>query len=299
MENWVFFVLIAQFIWSFTTMIDKFIISKKHISNPLVYIIINGLKNLAFIFLLLFFKFEPLSFGNFMIALISSTGFAFGIILYYKAVQYEEISRITLLYQSTPLFVFGLSMIFLSETLSAYHLLGFFFLLCAGIIAAYKKFHNKFVLSKAFYLMIASNIFIAVAYISAKHVFNVTGFWSAVLWLRVTGFVALTVLLIPSVRKDFVQTFKEMKNKIRGLIGFKMLIDSIAFVASDFAILLGPVSLVSALSNASLPLFVFGLAILFTLYFPNIIKEDIHKKSVLIKMLALAFVIAGIIFISI
>ncbi|HLC61211.1 MAG TPA: EamA family transporter [Candidatus Nanoarchaeia archaeon] len=298
MENWVFFVLIAQFIWSFTTMIDKFIISKKHISNPLVYIIINGLTNLAFIFLLLFFKFEPLSFGNFMIALISSTGFAVGIILYYKAVQYEEISRITLLYQSTPLFVFGLSMIFLSETLSAYHLLGFFFLLCAGIIAAYKKFHNKFVLSKAFYLMIASNIFIAVAYISAKHVFNVTGFWSAVLWLRVTGFVALTVLLIPSVRKDFVQTFKEMKNKIRGLIGFKMLIDSIAFVASDFAILLGPVSLVSALSNASLPLFVFGLAILFTLYFPNIIKEDIHKKSVLIKMLALAFVIAGIFFIS-
>ncbi len=298
MENWIFFVLLAQFIWSFTTMIDKFIISKKHISNPLVYIVINGLTNLAFIFLLLFFKFEPLRFGDFMIALLSSAGFAIGVTLYYKAIQYEEISRITLLYQSTPLFVFGLSMIFLSESLSAYHLLGFFLLLCAGIIAAYKKFHNKFVLSKAFYLMIASNIFIAVAYISAKHVFNITGFWSAVLWLRVTGFAALSVLLLPSVRKDFVKTFRVMKNKIRGLIGFKMLIDSIAFIASDFAILLGPVSLVSALSNAALPLFVFALAIFFTLYFPNIIKEDIHKKSVLIKMLALAFIIAGIVFIN-
>ena len=89
-----------------------------------------------------------------------------------------------------------------------------------------------------------------------------------------------------------------MKNKIRVLVGFKMIIDSIAFIASDFAILLGPVSLVSALSNASLPLFVFALAILFTLHFPNIIKEDIHKKSVLIKMLALACVIAGIVIIS-
>jgi len=298
MENWILFVLLAQFIWSFTTLIDKFIISKKHIDNPLVYIVINGLTNLAFVFLLLFFNFEPLSLGDFMIALLSSSGFAAGIILYYKAVQYEEISRITLFYQSTPLFVFGLSMIFLNESLPAYHLLGFFFLLCAGIIAAYKKFHNKLVLSRAFYLMIASNIFIAVAYVSAKHVFNVTGFWSAVLWLRVTGFVALSVLLLPSVRKDFIQTFKQMKNKIRVLVGFKMIIDSIAFIASDFAILLGPVSLVSALSNASLPLFVFALAILFTLHFPNIIKEDIHKKSVLIKMLALACVIAGIVIIS-
>ena len=299
MENWIFFVLLAQFIWSFTTMIDKFIISKKHISNPLVYIVINGLTNLAFIFLLLFFNFEPLGLKDFMIALLSSAGFAIGVTLYYKAIQYEEISRITLLYQSTPLFVFALSAIFLSESLSPYHLFGFLLLLCAGIIAAYKQSHNRFVLSKAFYLMIASNIAIAVAYISAKHVFNVTGFWSAVLWLRVTGFVALSVLLIPSVRKDFVQTFKSMKNKIRGLIGFKMLIDSIAFIASDFAILLGPVSLVSALSNAALPLLVFVLAILFTLYFPNIIMEDIHKKSVLVKMLALAFVVAGIIFISI
>src|SRR3989338_6319554 len=257
MESWVLFVLLAQFIWSFTTIIDKFVISKKYIANPLVYIVINGLTNFAFIFLLLFFDFEPLGLGDFMIALLSSAGFAIGVTLYYKAVQYEEISRITLLYQSTPLFVFGISIIFLGDSLSVYPLLGFLLLLCAGIIAAYRKAHNKFVLSKAFYLMIASNIFIAIAYVSAKHVFNVTGFWSAVLWLRVTGFVALLVLLVPSVRKDFAKTFGAMKNKVKGLIGFKMIIDAIAFIASDFAILLGPVSLVSALSNASLPLFVF------------------------------------------
>lgn len=298
MENWVIFVILAQLIWSFTTMIDKFVISKKHITSPLVYIIINGLTNLTFLFLLPFFSFEHLKLADFMIALLSSIGFAVGVTLYYKAVQYEEISRITLLYQSTPLFVFLLSMIFLGESLPGYHVIGFLLLLFAGIIVAYKKSHNKFVLSKAVYYMIISNVFIAIAYISAKHVFNVTGFWSAVLWLRLTGFVALSVLLIPSVRKDFFRTFKAMKNKIKGLIGFKMMLDASAFIASDFAILLGPVSLVSALSNASLPLFVFILTLLTTFYFPEIIKEDIHKKSFVIKLVAIILVIAGIIFVN-
>ena len=298
MENWIIFVLFAQFIWSFTTIIDKFVISKKYIANPMVYIVINGLTNILFIFLLPFFSFGQLKLIDFMIALLSSAGFAVGVTLYYKAVQYEEISRITLLYQSTPLFVFILAFVFLSESLTAYKFIGFLFLLCAGIIVAYKKSRGGFMMSRAFYFMVASNIFIAIAYISAKHVFNVTGFWSAVLWLRLTGFVALTVLLLPSVRKDFVATFRNMKIKIKRLIGFKMILDASAFISSDFAILLGSVSLVSALSNATLPLFVFVLALLFTLYFPKIIKEDIHKKHILIKLIALLFIIIGIVFIN-
>ena len=298
MESWILFVLLAQFIWSFTTIIDKFVISKKYIANPLVYIVINGLTNLIFIFLLPFFSFEPLKILDFLIALLSSAGFAVGVVLYYKAVQYEEISRITLLYQSTPLFVFILASIFLKESLTAYKLLGFLFLLSAGIIVAYKKSRGGFMMSRAFYYMAASNFFIAVAYISAKHTFNVTGFWSAVLWLRLTGFVDLAVLLLPSVRKDFAATFGSMKIKIKKLIGFKMLLDASAFISSDFAILLGSVSLVSALSNAALPLFVFALALLITIYFPSIIKEDIHKKSFIIKLAAIIRIIIGILLVN-
>ena len=154
MESWILFVLLAQFIWSFTTLIDKFVISKKYISNPMAYIVINGLTNLMFIFLLPFFSFGHLKFADFMIALLSSAGFAIGVTLYYKAVQYEEISRITLLYQSTPLFVFGLSYIFLKDSLTKYSMIGFLLLLSAGMIVAYKKYHKKLVLSKAFYYMI-------------------------------------------------------------------------------------------------------------------------------------------------
>lgn len=298
METWISFVIIAQGIWAFTSLIDKFVISKSYIKNPLVYIVLNGFTNVLLIFLLPFVDFEPLNLINFLIALLSSTAVTIGIILYYKAVQYEEISRITILNQLIPVFVLVLSFLILNESLPSSNFIGFIFLLSAGLVVSYKKIGTRLKISRAFYLMFISAIFIAVAYVSAKHIFNVTTFWSAVLWLRLTSFVALVVLFAPSVRKEFIETFTGMKNSIKGLLGLKMTVDFIAFIISDFAILLGPVSLVSALSASSSPLLVFVLALLTTLYFPKILKEDISRKNILIKLLAILLIIIDIIFVN-
>ncbi|MEK6892260.1 MAG: EamA family transporter, partial [Nanoarchaeota archaeon] len=287
MQTWIFFVFIAQFIWAICSLIDKNVISKGYLTNPLVYIILNGVSNLSLFLLLPFFHFSPLSLMDFLAALASSALAFVGVILYYEAVKYEEISRITMLYPFTPLFVIILSFFFLNESLSMYRLFGFALLIAAGLIAAYHKSKKMFRLNKSFYLMIGSTFSIAIAYITAKHVFTVTDFWSGVLWLRLTGFSAFLVLIIPSVRRDFARTFKNMKNKIKGLLGFKVTIDAAAFVISDYAILLGPVSLVAALSNAAAPLFTFTLALIATFYLPDFVREDTHKENIEAKLIAL------------
>ena len=57
----------------------------------------------------------------------------------------------------------------------------------------------------------------AIAYVTGKYVYSITSFWSAFLWLRLAGFTAIGVLLLPSIRKDAMTTFKLMKPKIKGL----------------------------------------------------------------------------------
>jgi len=294
MESWITFVLAAQFIWAVCSLIDKVVISKGHIKNPLVYIVLNGLMNIFLIFLLPFFSLEPLKFADFMIVLASSTSASIGIILYYKAVQYDEISRINILLQFIPIFVLALSFLLLNESPTMYHLAGFLFLFCAGIISSYKKAEKFLSLNNAVYYMLLSGLFIAVAYVAAKHVFNVTSFWSGILWLRLTSFVPLVLLLIPSIRNEFIKTFMNMRAKMKSLLSFKMAIDFSAFILADYALLIGPVSLVSALSSSSAPLFVFALALLASIYLPKIIKEDISKTAIITKGIAIAFVIAGI-----
>lgn len=298
MANWIYFVLIAQLIWAFTTLIDKIVISKGYIKNPLVYIVLNGLMNVFLIFLLPFVGFEPLKSADLLIALFSGITWAAAVTVYYKAVQYDEISKISMLNQLAPIFVLLLAFLFLGEVLAKNHFIGFLLLIGAGVIVSYKKVENSFKLSKAFWYMLLSALIGAVSLVAAKHIFTVTSFWNAFLWLRLSSFTALLVLLIPQVRNEFAETFMKMKNKVKWLLGFKMVVDFTAFTFAGYALMNGPASLVSALSSSIQPIFVFAIASFTSIYLPNIVKEEISKKTIFTKLAAIIFMITGILFIN-
>jgi len=298
MANWIYFSLIAQGIWAFTSLIDKIVISKGYIKSPFVYIISNGLMNLGLIFLMSFVGFKPLKFMDFLIALFSGLMLSASVIAYYKAVQYDEISKIKIMFQMEPILVLMLSFIFLGNVLTKNQFIGFIFLICAGIIISYKKEKKLFKLSKAFYPAVLSIFFGALYVISAKHIYSITGFWSAFLWLRLTSLSALFVLIAPSIRKEFAKTIKQINKKVRKLLLFKMIIDFSAFIFAGYALLNGPVSLVVVLESAVAPLFIFILTLLTTIYLPRIIKEEVNKKAILTKLFAIISTILGLIFVN-
>lgn len=289
----------AYGIWSVTSMIDKIVISRGYIKSPLVYIVLNGLMNVFLVLLLPFVGFGQLKFLDFLIALAYGIFFSLGITIYYKAVEYDEISRIIMLNQLTPIFALAMSFLFLGEVLTKNHLIGFLLWILAGIIVAYKKHGKKFRLSKAVYFMAISTFFIAIALVASKHIFSVTSFWSGFLWLRLTSFSALMVLLFPSVRSSFAETFKTLGNNAKKLLLFKMVIDFSAFILLGYAVTQGPISLIAALSNAVWPIFVFILALIASIYLPKILKEDITKNAILTKLAAIILIIIGIYFVNI
>lgn len=287
----------AQLIWAFTSVIDKIVISKGYIKSPFVFIVLNGAMNIFIIFLLPFFSFEPLKLIDFLIALLAGISLSAAVILYYKAVQYDEISRIKIIFQMEPIFILLLSFLFLGEILTKNHMLGFLFLFVAGIIVSYKN-GKTIKISKAFYYCLIAMIFAAFYVIFAKHTLSITSFWSAFLWLRLANSSALAVLLVPSIRNNFAETFKNMRGSIKSLLGFKMIVDFSAFVFANYALSKAPASLVGALETAVAPLFTFALALFMTIYLPRIIKEEVSKKAVLTKFLAIALIIAGIWFVN-
>jgi len=298
MQSWIYFAMAAQLIWAFTSVIDKIVISKGYIKSPFVYIVLNGAMNIFLIFLLPFFNFEPLKFTDFLIAMFAGISLSAAVTFYYKAVQYDEISRIKIIFQMEPILILLLSFFFLGEILTKNNMIGFLFLLAAGMIIAYKRESRSFHISKAFYYILAAMVFGAIGYISGKHIFNVTSFWSGFLWLRLANSAALAVLLAPSVRKQFFETFRNMKMSIRKLLGFKMVIDFSAFVFASYALSKGQASLVGALETSVAPLFVFMITLFTSLYLPHIVREEINKKAILAKILAIALVVIGIVFIN-
>ena len=118
------------------------------------------------------------------------------------------------------------------------------------------------------------------------------------MWLRFASFIGLIVLVVPSIRKQFTTTLKEMGAKAKALLGLKMLIDFFAFIFLGYALLNGPVSLVSALGSASAPVFIFIITLVTSIYLPKIVKEEISKKTVFTKLLAIILIIIGIVFVE-
>ena len=186
----------------------------------------------------------------------------------------------------------------MNDVLTTRHLIGFLFLFVAGLVVSYKKINGSFKLSKAFYYMLASTLLISVYYISSTHIYKVTSFWSAFMWLRLSSFSSVLLLLIPSIRKQFIETFMNMKKSIKALIISKQFVDFLAFIVLGLAILNGPIALISALGSAAAPIFIFALTVATTTYLPNLIKEEINKNIVFIKLAAILLIIAGIVFMN-
>ena len=100
------------------------------------------------------------------------------------------------------------------------------------------------------------------------------------------------------IESDF-EDFKIMKNRIRGLLCFKMVVDFFSFVFAGYAIINAPaIALISALASSIQPVFIFILTLFTSIYFPRIIKEGLDKRSLLTKLLAIALIIIGIVFVN-
>lgn len=300
MISWIWFSLIAMCIWSFTSLIDKFVLSKGYIKSPFAFIALNGMMNVLLIFLLPFIKVTALSFYDFLILLVSGASLAAAVALYYRAVQYEEISRIAIMFQFSPILVLVISFFMLGEILTMNHFIGFILLLLAGVIVSYKKGNGKFKISEAFFYMMLSAVLGSISIVAARHIIKATDFWNAFFWLRASSLTALFVLFAPNVRREFAESFRKAGKNIRSLLGFKMLVDFSAFIFAGYALLNTPaVALMSALNSTVLPMLVFVLTLLTSLYLPGIIKEEISRNILLTKIIAIILIAAGITFINI
>ena len=298
MESWIYFVVFSQITLSGIFIIDKFVFSKNYVKSPLAYAVLTGISASFVIFLLPFKKFSMLSYTDSLIAFLASITFIFAIVLYYMAINYDEISKIAIMFQLVPVFVLALSVIFLNEMLTSKRLAGFFILLVAGIIVSYKKTNAKFGINKAFYYILASAFLLGISWITSKHILSVTNFWNGFMWFRITTIPALFFLFFPKVRREFSNGFKKMKDNTRKLLAIKIIADFLAAVFIEYALFIGPASLVSSLSASLTPLFVFIFALAISLCLPKIMKEEIGARSIFLKFIAISMVAVGIFMIN-
>ncbi|MDP3014846.1 MAG: DMT family transporter [bacterium] len=293
--EWILFSILAALTWAIVNTVDKYVLTK-WVRKPIVPVMILGVIGLiASIFVYFIYGFSELSYVNILLAFISGIFYILMSLFYFKAVKIEEISRVIPLFYLAPLFILILASIFLGEVFPPIKYLGIFLLVVGAILISTQKL-TKISFGKAFWLMILSSLSLAINQVITKYLLDFADFWTIFSWTRIGTIVALIpvyFIYFP----DILSTVKEHGKKVIGVISLNESLNVVGVIFITIAASVGYITLVNSLS-AIQPLFVLIIAVFLSIFYPRILKEEIGKSTVLLKLIAIILMFAGAVLVS-
>jgi len=286
--SWVLFSILATLFFAITNVVDKYLLTK-WFKKPVIPLLIFGIVSLiASGIVYLFNGFAPLSPLHIILSFVSGIFSIFGAFLYFKAVQLDEISRIATLFYLMPLFVLILATIFLNEIFTLPNYIGILLLISGAILISLKRF--KLSLGLAFWLIILADLNWAGSLVIMKYLLNFADYWTIFSYTRIGYIFALVPMFLVNFR-DFFSVIRK-NSKAVSVMSLNQTLGVVADLFLTIAVSIGYVTLVNALSSVQ-PFFVLLLAVVLSTFYPKILKEEIGRSTVMLKLLAIILMFIG------
>ncbi len=296
--NWIPFALIGPVLWAFVNHIDKYIISKyftgRGVGSLVIFTSISGFIISVFIFIFGFSEIfiDPI---NAIVISINGAILVASFIPYLHALENEEASWASSLYQLIPVFGYVLALIFLHEQLTTLQLFASLLVIIGAVVISLDFSQRMRFKVKPFLLMILSSFMIAINGLIFKIVALNETFWGTAFWEYIGGgiFGLLLFTLIPLYKSQFIATIQRGKRTVLTVNLISELLNIGAKLAANFASLLAPLALVWVV-NGLQPLIVFIYGIILTVFFPAFGTENINRTVIVQKLSAMTIMLIGI-----
>jgi drug/metabolite transporter (DMT)-like permease len=295
---WLLFAFSGPLLWAVSTHIDKFLVDKYfHDSDTTVLMVFTAFLGVAALPVIWFFQPTVLALPWLATVVMTVSGILYmGAMLFYlRAIQTEEASVIAPLFQANTLFTFLLGLLLLHELPSGLQLLGAGLVVMGAIgLSLDKKLHFGRFKPKLVLLMVSATFVLALSSVVFKFFAVHDEFWATTFWTFVgEGLFGAAILAVPGYRQQFVRLFRKNPGAVIGVNAANELINLGGGLGVRYASLLAPVALVSAISATS-TFFVFLFAILLTLFFPRLGREDLSLRNVFQKAVGGLLIMAGV-----
>jgi len=293
--DWVIFSLLSRALWAADNVVDKLLIGK-HLKDSVVLTLIAGISALFLSLVIIIFNgLSWIGFIPVVLAIFAGTIQILAIFAFYQAIAKEEISRVIPLFQFTPPFVLIFSFLFLGEVLTTSYYFAFVLILAGGFLISLQKTEGVFKLRNAFWWMVLSSLIYAVQVIILKSLYVTYPFWDLTVYLGFGEFLpTLTLLLfMPNFRNRFTGSLSNLKPVGWVLLTLAIFFVAIASLSGFWALTSGPVSLISVFRGFQ-SVFVLIYAILFSIWLPKILKEELNKRILGIKAIAIFLMVTGL-----
>lgn len=293
--------LIGFFCGALVNIFDKFILSTKKVA-PSVFVFYSTTPLLPLLIAAPFVAPLALVQSTMPILILGALGFFFGIVAMYRAVLASEVSHVgPLLGAVVPLMVVILSWLFLGEILTVYQLGAALLLITGSLIISFDLSGGRYDWRQGIWWALASGFSFAIFHIASKYSYSQIGFVPGLFWISgLMSIPGLLLIFIPAVR---VAAFGPKNAQLEPALvvvphqGVLVIADKALGVATtllvQYAVSIGSVSLVNALSGAQFAFLVIMVALL-SKFFPRVIKETYTRQEIFQEILAIALIGIGI-----
>lgn len=305
--TWFFIALAAPFLWALVNIADNYLVSKfsqkekEHSSGGLVlFSSLIGLIISVFIFAFTKNLFN-ISVVNILLLLITGCLTIVWIIFYLYALEIEEVSSIVPWFLVVPVIGYFLGYIFLGETLSNHQIVGAIVIMFGALLVSIDHSgEKKRFKTKPVYYMLGASVALAVSGVIFKFVTIEGDFWVSSFWEYFgLGFFGLVIyLFMPKYRHEFHFMNRTGGKKIFLVNIISELVSVSGNLMTNFALLLAPITMVFLVSSFQ-PAIVLILTIIGTKFLPHIIKENISRKVLIPKIIAIIIMVLGSMYIFI
>ncbi|MBN1235890.1 MAG: EamA family transporter [Methanotrichaceae archaeon] len=296
--DWLFLSLLGAASLAVTGVIDKFILGR-YVRDPLTYLIALVVMQQILVVAIPAYMGWGYVFPQTLYAL--ATGGCQVILwgAYLLALQVEETSRVAALVYVFPVFVFLGAFLFLGETLAAKDYAGGALLVCSALLISYRpaKGASPAILSPAIKYMAVFWVFTAAYALAAKYLLAFMSEWHLILWSSLGSLLAVLPLLgREAARREFAAYFRSGRFLFLALLTDEIF-DFLGRGAFIFAYALGSVALVSSVA-ALQPFITLVYIILLGLFIPGILHEELDRKTVALKTVAILLIAVGVYLVS-
>lgn len=314
--NWLVLTIVSYLMFALVNLGDKFIVDKLLKSSRTYTFIVCIFGAAVFVLAPWFLNWPGISF--FIINIFAGILFALALWSMYESLKHGETTRVAVVIGSIiPVFTIIFSLLFLREKFTINQWLGVLFLIAGMIIISFvvsrrnkwsdffKRLGSVFSGSydkKWIFLAILSALLYALYFIVTKYAYSKQDFLSSFIWIK-SGSALLVLLFLfdkktrIEIKKNFTTKPKKVKKTKGGFVIINQVFGAVASLMQNYAVYLGPVAIINALQGIQYA-FLLVIGIILTIFFPKILKEDISKKILIKKIIAIILVAIGLFFMS-
>lgn len=282
-------VIAGQFLNALIVLIDKYIVTSTEVSRPSSYAFYVGITSGMVLFMLPFGSVQIPSLFVFLLSLCAGVVFIGSVFFLFSALKIADATDVVPwlgVVSTVAAFVF--SYFLLLEKLPRNFSIALILFVLGMIFVGHFRFNLK-----SFAFVFLSGILFGLSSVIIKMVFIEGSFADGFFWTRIGNVIAALLLLIsPEIREAIFHSSRISSPRTSFLIIFNRILGALAFVLILYAIRVGTVSLVSALSSLQF-IFIFLLAVILMKRMPELFEHAFRKGHVAHKLFATLLIMCG------